>query len=477
MSYSIEVRAVDAYGKRSNPATATGSPSATPDNSWKKPLTGVFDDFSDVSTLTRRWHLSGYQGCVDAGSGRGGLVIGLECGTDQAVLRARSRMALASNGELGRIAVVTDAAGPGGQLTVDLSPGPIDRVGPALPPGTVQIVVDDQGARILAADDVPRVGGSRTDPVSPRGVGVPHLFEVVIRSDGITVLQDGREIGFGGIVPSWRSASVLYGFQGPAGLKSRVFVGGAGFSGPAADVPAISEVSLVPATLRALAPGEAAPGIGISRKPLVGTVSARYIATVRAGDGLNAGGLAVQLGDATYPLVLAVPGAVPSGSVTTVYADLPAALLGLAGPDQLSPYVLRSAAGEATIVESYLEIHHSSPVPGTAATDLPAAPADVQLPRILVDESQDSGRVVLDVFLDGRYSKEVSGVAGFEVWLDGKLVCGQPTDTGGPGLGGRYTVVFSAGSLARGARTFDVRLYPADGAVPPTSVLKDVTVT
>ncbi|HTI21701.1 MAG TPA: hypothetical protein VL652_11950 [Kutzneria sp.] len=477
MSYSIEVRAVDAYGKRSNPATATGSPSVTPDNSWKKPLTGVFDDFSEISTLTRRWHLSGYSGCVDAGSGAGGLVIGLECGADQAVLRARSRMQLASNGELGRIAVVTDTAGPGGQLTVDLTPGPADRIGPTLPPGTVQIVVDDQGARVLAADDVPRVGGSRTDAVSPRGVGVPHLFEVVFRSDGITVLQDGREIGFGGIVPSWRSASVLYGFQGPAGLKSRVFVGGAGFSGPASDGPAVSEVSLVPATLRALTPGEAAPGIGISRKPLVGTVSARYIATVRAGDGLNVGGLAVQLGDATYPLVQAVPGPVPAGSVTTVYADLPAALLGLAGPDQLSPYVLRSAGGEATILESYLEIHHTSPVPGTAMASLPPGPADAQLPRIVADESQDSGRVVLDVNLDGRYAKEVSGVAGFEVWLDGKLVCGQPTDAGGPGLGGRYTVVFSAGSLARGAHTFDVRLYPADGAVLPTSVLKDVTVT
>jgi hypothetical protein len=477
VSYTIEVRAVDAYGKRSNPATATGSPSVTPDNSWKKPLTGVFDDFSDVSTLTRRWHLSGYPGCVDAGSGAGGLVIGLECGADQAVLRARSRIQLASNGELGRIAVVTDAAGPGGQLTVDLSPGPVDRVGSTLPPGTVQIVVDDQGARVMAADDVPRVGGSRADAVSPRGVGVPHLFEVVFRADGITVLQDGREIGFGGIVPSWRSASVLYGFQGPAGLKSRVFVGGAGFSGPTSDVPAISEVSLVPATLRALAPGEAAPGIGISRKPLVGTVSARYIATVKAGDGLNVGGLAVQLGDATYPLVQAVPGPVPAGSVTTVYADLPAALLGLAGPEQLSPYVLRSSGGEATIVESYLEIHHTSPVPGIAPADLPAAPADVQLPRIVVGESQDSGRVVLDVFLDGRYSKEVAGVAGFEVWLDGKLVCGQPTDSGGVGLGGRYTVVFSAGSLARGAHSFDVRLYPADGGVLPTSVLKDVTVT
>ncbi|GAA3438510.1 fibronectin type III domain-containing protein [Kutzneria kofuensis] len=478
VSYTIEVRAVDAYGKRSNPATATGTPAVTPDTSWKKPLTGVFDDFSDVTTLTRRWHLSGYQGCVDAGSGGGGLTIGLECGTDQAVLRARSRIELASNEELGRIAVVTDAAGPGGQLTIDLSPGPVDRVGPALPPGTVQIVVDDQGARVLAADDVPRVSGSRPPVVVQRGVGVPHRFEVVLATSGITVLQDGREIGFGGIVPSWRSASVLYGFQGPAGLKSRVFVGAAGFSGPASEVPPVSEESLVPATLRALGPGEGAPGIGISRKPLTGAVSARYIATVQAGDGLDPSGLSVQLGDTSYPLAQAVPGPVPAGSVTTVYADLPAALLGLGGPDQLSPYVLRSARGQASIVESYLEIRHSGPVPpGAPGAALQPAPAVVQLPRIAVKESEDSGRVVLDVVLDGRYSQEVAGVAGFQVWLDGQLVAGQPTDADGPGLGGHYTVVFSAGSLSRGKHTFDVREYPVDGSKPPTSVLKDVTVT
>lgn len=477
VSYSIEVRAVDAYGKRSNPATATGTPAAAPDNSWKKPLTGLFDDFSDLSTLTSRWHLSGYQGCVDAGSGGGGLVIGLECGTDQAVLRARSRIELASNGELGRIAVVTDAAGPGGQLTVDLSPGPVDRVGPSFPPGTVQIVVDDQGARVLAADDVPRVGQSRSDPVPPRGVGVPHRFEIALRSDGITVLQDGREIGFGGIALPARSTTVLFGFQGPAGLKSRVFVGGAGFSGSPTSVDPVSEVSLVPATLRALAPGEGAPGIGISRKPLVGTVSARYVATVRAGDGLDVGGLAVQLGDTTYPLAQAVPGPVPADSVTTVYADLPPPLLGLGGPDQLSPYVLRSARGEATIVESYLELHHSGPVPPAALAPLQPAPADVQLPRVVVTSSEDGGRVVLNITLDGRYTKEVAGIAGFEVWQDGKLVCGQPTDTGGPGLGGRYTVIFSAGSVARGQHTFDVRQYPADAGKLPTSVLKDVTVT
>lgn len=480
VSYSIEVRAVDAYGKRSNPATAAGTPATAPDNSWNKPLTGLFDDFSDVSTLTTRWHLSGYQGCVDAGGGRGGLVIGLECGTDQAVLRARSRMSLTSSEELGRIAVVTDAAGPGGQLTVDLSPGPVDRVGASLPAGTVQIVVDDHGAQVLAAPDVPHVPvtGSHSSVAPARGVGVPHLFEVVLTSAGISVRQDGREIGFGGIVPSWRSAYVLYGFQGPVGLKSRIFVDAAGFSGDSSVVPPVSEVALFPATLRALAPGEAAPGIGISRRPLVGVPSARYVATVQAGDGLDPAGLSVQLGSDSYPLTQAVPGAVPAGSVTTVYADLPAGLLSSTGPDQLSPYVLRSTRGQATILESYLEIHPATaPPPGPPGAALQAAPAVVQLPQVEVDSAQDSGRLVLDLHLDGRYSAEVSGVAGFEVWLDGQRMAGQPTDSGGPGLGGRYTVVFSAGTLTPGPHTVDVREYPSDASKPAVSTLKTVTVT
>jgi hypothetical protein len=478
VSYSIEVRAVDAYGQRSNPAAASGTPAATPDDSWKKPLTGLFDDFSDVTRLTARWHLSGYRGCVDAGTDGGrGLTIGLECGADQAMLRARSRMTLAANQELGRIAVVTDSAGPGGQLTVDLSPGPVDRVGSALPAGTVQVVVDDQGARVLAADDVPRVPvtGSHVDAAPARGVGVPHRFEVVLTAAGISVAQDGREIGFGGVVPSWRAAYVLFGFQGPAGLASRVHVDAAGFSGPSEPVPFVAEQNLVPATLRALAPSDTAPGIGISRNPLIGARSARYVATVQAGDGLDPAGLSVQLGPGSYPLVQAVPGPTPAGAVTTVYADLPPALL-TAG-DPLSPYVLRSARGPATIVESYLEIHTAGPPPPSALGPLPAAPAAVRFPLVKADETQDGGRAVLDITLDGRYSAEVAGVAGFEVWLDGQLVAGQPTAGDGPGLGGRYTVVFSAGSLSPGRHVFDVRAYPVDAAQQPMSALKDVTVT
>ncbi|MFI9386765.1 fibronectin type III domain-containing protein [Kutzneria sp. NPDC052558] len=478
VSYSIEVRAVDAYGKRSNPAEATGTPAAAPDNAWKTPLTGLFDDFSDVATLTRRWHLAGYQGCVDAAGGAGGLVIGLECGADEAVLRARSRIELGSNGELGRIAVVTDAAGPGGRLTVDLSPGPVDRVGPTLPPGAVQIVVDDQGAQVLAADDVPRVPGAHPAVTVARGIGVPHRFEVVLRSDGITVLQDGQEIGFGGVVPSWRSAYVLYGLQGPAGLKSRVFVDAAGFSGPPSPAQSVGEVSLVPATIRVLGPTDLAPGIGISRKPLIGAASARYVATVRADSAdLDPGGLSVQLGDARYPVVQADPGPVPSGSVTTVYADLPAVLLGPSGPDQLSPYVLRSDRGQATIVESYLEIHSTGAPPPFSSPALAAAPPVSQPPLVQVDSSQDSGRFVLDVTLDGRYNSEVTGIAGFEVWVDGQQMVGQPTDAGGPGLGGRYTVVFSAGALRPGKHTVDVREYPVDSSLAAASTLKDVTVT
>ena len=492
--YTVDVRAVDADGDRSAPASATGTPGRATDTSWKKPLTGLWDDFSQVGRMTQRWHVSGYQGCVDAGSGGGHLVIGLECGADQAVLRARSAMTLLPGKELGRIAVVTDAAGPGGQLTVDLAPGPVDRVGSTLPPGTIRVVVDDQGARVLAADDVPKVTTSdHPSPAPARGVGVQHLFEVVLTTSGIQVLQDGILIGVGGAVPSWQQASVLFGFRGPTGFKSRVHVSGAGFSGPAATLGPVSDVPVVPATLRVLGPTEQAPGIGVSRQPLIGAVSARVVATVLAGDGFDPGGLSVQLGGATYAMVQAIAGPAPPGDEVTEFADLPASLLTPGGPDPLSPFVLRAARGQAMVVESYLEVHPPSPPlpqpvtalgPVSSSNSLPSvttALSDANGKALSPDAVPRSGRISLDITLTGRIAQwdggGVAGVQGFQVWLDGTLMAGVPTDAGGPGVGGRYSVVFGDGVLRSGQHVVEVREYGSDGGRAPVSVLTDVTVT
>ncbi|MFC7616165.1 hypothetical protein ACFQV2_24535 [Actinokineospora soli] len=126
----VTVRSVDAYGRWSAPVEVL-APGPRPTSG----LTGLHDDFADDSSVRADapgslWHLSGYRGCVDIGArspGRVGLVVDLTCGSDVAVLR--SRVPLRLIGGRGRAAVLTDAAGPGGRLTLDLVPGPADRVG------------------------------------------------------------------------------------------------------------------------------------------------------------------------------------------------------------------------------------------------------------------------------------------------------------------------------------------------------------
>ena len=138
--YRVQVRSVDAFGQRS-PATEVTAVPGHEERPELAGLTGMYDDFSDPATALEnspdaRWHVSGYRGCVGLGAGRvdgRGLPIDLGCGADMAVLRARAPMRLTApegaDGVLGRVAVSTDAAGPGGELTVDLVPGRADRVG------------------------------------------------------------------------------------------------------------------------------------------------------------------------------------------------------------------------------------------------------------------------------------------------------------------------------------------------------------
>jgi len=87
---------------------------------------------------------------------------------------------------------------------------------------------------------------------------------------------------------------------------------------------------------------------------------------------------------------------------------------------------------------------------------------------VKADQFRDFGR-----FVPARQDHGVSTGAD----PAGSRVAAQPTAIDGPGLGGRYTVTFSAGSLSTGHHTFDVRVYSVDGSKPPVSALKDVTVT
>lgn len=498
-SYRVEVRTVDAFGQRSAPVATSAKPGRA-DTSWQDGLTGLFSDFSRFSGFSdgaaTGWHLSGYPGCVDPGApDADGLPIHLSCGADLAVLRARTPLRLgppAPDGVLGRVAVRTDTAGPGGELTIDLVPGVADRVGndvlraqagpdPALPGGTIRVAVNDDGVAVGSAPDVAAVTPQALDatPAPRRGPGVAHLFEVVLTTGGVRVYQDDLLVTVGGVVPSWSTASMLIGLRGPDGRRARVHVSGAGFSGPATSMPAVVEERVHPATQRVLSLDEPAPQVGMARAPLESAASARLVSTLSTTAELDPHAVFVQFGDLRVPARPATPApSVSPAAAVTVVADVPAVFLGPNGPSSVTPLVLRAAGGDGVqLIESYLEI---TPGPGwvppsAAPPERVPKPADDPLPAIEPrlenaageplpeDTTPAQGQMVLTIALTGTATQwdtgGVAGVRGLQVRLDGRLVAGIPTDADGPAVGGEYAMSIAVAGLTAGRHSLEIREY------------------
>ncbi|MET8757276.1 hypothetical protein [Lentzea sp. NPDC004782] len=428
-----DVRTVDAFGQRSIPVRAVERPG---DDTWRRAYAGSLDDFDDPF-LARRYHLSGRTGCVNPSSGSNGrLVIDMPCGNDTAVLRARSLLRLDEADELGRVAVVTDAAGPHGKLELDLVPGTPDHVGPVPPADAIRVVVDDSVAP------------------GTRGAGILHRFEVVLTRAGVRVLQDGAQIAVSSVVPRWREASVLVGMTPPPAYPGRVVVDALGLSGSKPPVDEVIETQLVAGTLRVLGPDEEAPGIGVARTPLRDASSARVRATIRIGAGGDVNGLVAQLGSERVPLRPVVSGwSGARDSELTVAGDVPASLLGQAGPDALTPFVLRMpGASQAQVLESYLEVPGRSPVKLETAPDEPAPVLPVmtaEFTAVTVNEA------TLVVTLDGSAARSLARAAGFEVYIDSGHVATMPMPGG---VGGRHELRISL----KGSHNVEVRLRPED---------------
>ncbi|SDM33936.1 hypothetical protein SAMN04488074_12034 [Lentzea albidocapillata subsp. violacea] len=440
-----EVRAVDAFGQRSQPVRAEERPS---DDSWRQKINGWIDDFDDTF-LERRYHLSGRRGCVNPGSGSGGrLVLDMPCGNDTAVLRARSLLQLNDSGELGRVAVVTDAAGPRGKLVLDLVPGTPDRLGPIPPPDAIRVVVDDSVAP------------------GTRGAGVLHRFEAVLTDNDVRVVQDGVQIATMPVAPKWREASVLISVTPPPSYPGRVEIDAVGITGSRGPVDEVIETPLVAGTLRVLEPDEEAPSIGVARAPLRAASSARLRTTVRFGDGGDPNGLVAQLGPAKLPLRPVVSGwSAAEDSEVTLAGDVPAELLGETGTHALTPFVLRMpGASQAQVLESYLEVPGRSPVKLENAPDEPPPVLPVMTAEFATTGPNDTTLVIT---LDASTARSVAPIAGFEVYVDSSLAATVPMPGG---IGGRHELLLSL----KGSHHVEVRLRPEDPGRQTDSVLLEL---
>ena len=116
----IEIRGVDSFGQRSQPARINATPRA--DNA---PYTFVDRFDSPAEPDLQRWRLTKRTDCARATSGdeddHDRLVISSSCGTRAVTLRSRTPFVRGDDDS--RIVIETDAPSTGGRLMLDLVPG------------------------------------------------------------------------------------------------------------------------------------------------------------------------------------------------------------------------------------------------------------------------------------------------------------------------------------------------------------------
>ena len=515
-TYRVEIRSVDAVGRRSLPVsgsntswgTAGGTLRQEPDTSWQQPY-GFVDGFhgggfdGPAQPDPARWRVaSAGRFCLRAGAGTGTdtgrVVLALDCGTTVHTLlpAVPLRLAPRGSGELGRVAVVTDAAGSGATMSIDLVPGPADVVGVdpgaprpptapgtaaedlALPPGTVRVLLGPAAPTVRTGPGVPRTGTVPGPDVQParQAPGVTHRFEVVLRDDALMVLRDGVAVAVADVRAPWPQARVLLGVAGPPGGAARIRLDAVGVSGgPSPEAPGRTARDVVRPG-RLVLPGTApAPG-AVPVPP--GATSAQLRALVRPVSTAPLDDLTAVIGTVALPVRPAVPDtAVVPGSVYPVLADVPAGLLRAA---ELPPVLLVSAASPGAQVRGAHLLFGGVAPARTLADPPPELSTRRVAPAVRVQVLDAAGRrpepgrplvrgtTVVEVRVDGADGQRrgpLAGIAGIELWLDGQRVAAVPTARGVPAVGGVHRFLVRTAELPAGPHTVAVRGIPTDPTV------------
>ena len=474
-SYEVEVFAVDAFGQRSAPAKATGTPHARPAEDYA--LEDRFDqpDAPDP----RRWRLASRGDCARATPGQADdgrrLVLSSNCAAAPATLRSRTPFVLRDAEELGRFVVETDAPGADGELVLDLVPGPVSVVsGDALPPDAVRLRVAT-GAGATSVKVLVPAGTPTTEvrAMPALETGISHRWELVLRRDGVRVLFDGTLVATSPAVPAWREATALVSVAGPTGQRSAVSL----IAFDAADATAPPWVPGPEVEVRvAVEAPPAGPGDALSGV----TGGQLRMALLHTDASPEAPSFSVSVAGVVVPLRPAPAGAPwRAGVAYPVVADLPAEALRVGGNGKLEVTLLTGMRVQATHVDLELTGSTTSTPPSTEQA--PLVGREPELARVtgtVLDASGQSvpegaavqrGRMVVDLMLQGRPGAAVAGLAGFSLRVDDERVAVVPTASGGPGVAGRYRFALDTTGLSLGPHLIEVRLFGTSAETRPTS--------
>jgi hypothetical protein len=469
--YTVEVRAVDSFGQRSEPVAQKHRPTQKRPDESRYALIDHFD--GAVVPDPARWQLANNAACARMSRGPGDdskrLVIAAACGAESAAVRSRTPLRLKDNGgELGRVMIETDAPAADSQLTMDLVPGPVDLLttnsrGDNTVPGTIRVRITPAAIEIPGFAPVPITGQA----------GLSARWELVLRTDGLTVWRNGLLMASANVVPAWAEATPLFDFAGTPNGLNYVGIDAIGLSSgdtpTYVPVPRINTSSIVAAT---------------QTEPFTGALGAQLRITIRLNYGNQVLPSAVEVAGRTFPVRPAVAGQLAQpGQRYPIIADLPADALVLSGERRELRIAVRTTDPRVQPVVQHAALE---PVPDPATKPAPAqaapAPEPAQRPKAMlasisgslldaagnkIEQGKNSfrGRVVLDVTMAGPGM--LGGVAGIEIWVDHKRVAGVPTSRDGPAVGGQWRFALNAVAFPAGVRNLELKAVSASPAIAP----------
>jgi hypothetical protein len=199
----VEIRAVSATGRRSEPLKIAATPKDVYNGKWEDQLVGQADRFDGPEALDpRKWRVEAEPECLGLRPFGQSKRIDVDCTMAAFQSNTPIRFGVpATDGATGRAIISVAGAVESSHVRLTLLPDPWQYVKEtdAQPKGAVSLDITTQGTRIVADPDLPRTG-RQVDlgdaPMTGLVAGVRHRWEMRVLPDAVVGLRDGVVVAY-----------------------------------------------------------------------------------------------------------------------------------------------------------------------------------------------------------------------------------------------------------------------------------------
>jgi hypothetical protein len=199
----VEVRAVSATGKRSEPLTIAATPKDLYNDKWDDQLVGQSDRFDGPESLDpRKWRVEAEPECLGLRPFGQSKRVDVDCSMAAFQSNTPIRFGVPANdGAVGRAIISVAGAVESSHVRLTMLPDPWQylKETDAQPRGAVSLDITTQGTRIIADPDLPRTDKQVAlgdSPMTGLVSGVRHRWEMRVLPDAVIALRDGVVVAY-----------------------------------------------------------------------------------------------------------------------------------------------------------------------------------------------------------------------------------------------------------------------------------------